>query len=310
MKKRFSLLSVVLFVLAVSAFGQRSLEIKDVTEGLKVFSGKDTEAGMVFSCPSSIPLTFESTHDKVVDVYNKEIKGEDTYYYLRFQTGKKYRGRKLTIITTDYAPLSIVAELSPKELKRYQLLDPDAEFVYGCYYEYRKRGTEFYQQGMYNEAKEQYVIAKECSDRPVNANLDELIANIDSIQVYIKKGDEAFDLLDYMTANEYYSRVIMLNPADANTSEKRFTCSRLYDTDCNKYFDAAEVFKEDGEFNKALELYHKVVDQNCNNSLIASEEAKKIEILLQSRKQKLQVVAFGVSLLVNTRIAKWADILA
>ena len=46
MKKRFSLLSVVLFVLAVSAFGQRSLEIKDVTEGLKVFSGKDTEAGM------------------------------------------------------------------------------------------------------------------------------------------------------------------------------------------------------------------------------------------------------------------------
>lgn len=286
MKKRFSLLSVVLFVLAVSAFGQRSLEIKDVTEGLKVFSGKDTEAGMVFSCPSSIPLTFESTHDKVVDVYNKEIKGEDTYYYLRFQTGKKYRGRKLTIITTDYAPLSIVAELSPKELKRYQLLDPDAEFVYGCYYEYRKRGTEFYQQGMYNEAKEQYVIAKECSDRPVNANLDELIANIDSIQVYIKKGDEAFDLLDYMTANEYYSRVIMLNPADANTSEKRFTCSRLYDTDCNKYFDAAEVFKEDGEYNKALELYRKVVDQNCNNSLIASEEAKKIEILLQSRKQR------------------------
>lgn len=69
-------MSVVLFVLAVSAFGQRSLEIKDVTEGLKVFSGKDTEAGMVFSCPSSIPLTFESTHDKVVDVYNKEIKGK------------------------------------------------------------------------------------------------------------------------------------------------------------------------------------------------------------------------------------------
>ena len=35
------LLPVMLFMLAISAFGQRSLEIKDVTEGMNVFSGKD-----------------------------------------------------------------------------------------------------------------------------------------------------------------------------------------------------------------------------------------------------------------------------
>ena len=101
MKKRLFLLPFMLFVLAVSAFAQRNLEIKDVTEGLNVFSGKDTEDGLIITCPTNIPLTFESSHDKVVDVYNKELKGEDTYYYLRFQTGKKYRGRKLTIITND-----------------------------------------------------------------------------------------------------------------------------------------------------------------------------------------------------------------
>lgn len=290
MKKKLFLLPFMLFVLTVNMFGQRNLEIKDITTGLNVFSGKDTEAGLVISCTSNIPLTFESSHDKVVDVYNTEEKGEETYYYLRFQTGKKYRGRKLTIITNDYAPLSIVVELSPKELKQYQLLDPDVEFVYGCYYEYRKRGTEFFQKAMYNEAKEQYYIAKECSDRPANANLDELIANIDSIQAYTKRADEAFELMDYITASDYYGRVLILNPSDVNASEKRFNSSRFYDTDCKKYFDTAEIYKEDGEYDKALELYRKVVDLNCSNSLIASEEVKQIEILLQSRKQRARAI--------------------
>ena len=291
MGKRLMLLPVMLFMLAISAFGQRNLEIKDVTEGMNVFSGKDKEAGIVISCPVNIPLTFESSHDKVVDLYNKEQKGEDVYYYLRFETGKKYRGRKLTIITTDFAPLNINVELSPKELKHYQLLDPDAEFVFGCYYEYRKRGTDFYQKGMYLEAKEQYSIAKECSDRPADSNLDELIANIDSIQVYMKRADAAYETMDYMTANDYYSRIVVLNPSDTQASEKRFNSLHLYDTDCTKYFNAAEIFKEEGEYNKALELYQKVVDRNCNNALVASEEAKKIEILLQTRKQKARVLA-------------------
>lgn len=290
MKQKFMLLSLFLFGIVIGTFAQRNLEIKDVTSGLNVFSGKDTEAGLVFSCPTNIPLTFESTHDKVVDVYNKEQKGEDTYYYIRFQTGKKYRGRKLSIITSDYAPLSIVVDLSPKELKEYKLLDPDVEFVHGCYYEYRKRGTEFFQKAMYTEAKEQYSIAKECSDCPADANLNELIANIDSIQSYIKRGDDAFGLMDYMAANELYSRVLVLNPSDVMVSEKRFNSIRLYDTDCKKIFDTAELYKENGEYNKALDLYRKVVDQNCGNALIASEEAKQIELLLQSRKQRTRAI--------------------
>ena len=197
MKKRLFLLPFMLLMVALSAFGQRNLEVKDVTTGLNVFSGQDTEAGMVIIAPTNIGLSFESTHDKIVNVYNVEQKGEETYYYIRFQTGKRYRGRKLTIITDNYAPVNIAVDLSPKELKQYQLLDPDAEFVYGCYYEYRKRGTEFYQKAMYNEAKEQYNIAKECSDCPTDANLDELIANVDSILVYQKRADEAFEIMNY-----------------------------------------------------------------------------------------------------------------
>ena len=51
MKKHVFTLLVLLLALAGNAFGQRTLEIKDVTTSLNVFSGKDTEAGIVISCP-------------------------------------------------------------------------------------------------------------------------------------------------------------------------------------------------------------------------------------------------------------------
>ena len=148
MKMRLIFFLVCVMSATLTSFAQRNLEVKDVSTGLDVFSGKDTEAGMVISCPANISLTFESSHDKVVVVDNTVQKGEEMYYYLRFQTGKRYRGRKLTIRTSGYAPVLIMAELNPKELKQYQLIDPDVEFVYGCYYEYRKRGTDFFQKCM------------------------------------------------------------------------------------------------------------------------------------------------------------------
>lgn len=294
MKTRFIIL-ILFVVFPFYAFSQRSLEIQDISTGMNVFSGKDTEAGIVISAPSTIPLTFESTHDKVVDVFNKEIKGEEQLYYIRFNTGKRYRGRKLTIITNEYLPLTIMAELEPKELKQYKIVDPDAEFVYGCYYEYRKRGTEYFQNSMYEEAKEQYLIAKECSDCPVDANLDELIANIDSIFVYQKQADDAYDLLDYRKSATLYSKILTLNPSDAQASQKRFESITKYTNDCQKYFNMAEVYKDNGEYDKALELYDKIVNENCNNALVASTEAKKIRILMNSRKQRVKVYAYEYS---------------
>ncbi len=294
MEKRTFLLSTLLFIV-VAAFGQRNLEVKDISTGLNVFSGKDTEAGVVVSCPSNLELTFESSHDKKVDVFNKEVKGEQNYYYLRFNTGRKYVGRKLFIRTQGYSLVVIPIELNPKELKEYQLIDPDVEFVYGCYYEYRKRGTEFFQNSMYSEAKEQYSIAKECSDCPPDANLDELIANIDSIVCFQEQAEEAFALLKYDLAEELYSKILQLNPLDENASTRRNECKQMYNTDCKKYFDMAEIYKEDGEYEKALELYQKVLDANCTNALLASEEVKNIRLLLQSRRQRSHVLLYEYS---------------
>ena len=46
---------------------------------------------------------------------------------------------------------------------------------------------------------------------------------------------------------------------------------------------------------KALELYQKVVDQNCANATQASEKTKEIRLSIQSRKQRVRVYAYEYS---------------
>ena len=295
MKNRILILLVMIIGLTGNALAQRRLEVNDVTTSMNVFSGKDTEAGLVISCPSNMQLSFESSHDKKVDVYNTEVKGEEIFYYIRFNTGRRYRGRKLTIRTDEFAPVTLDVDLNPKELKQYQLVDPDADFIYGTYYEFRKRGMEYFQNAMYTEAREQFIIAKESSDAPDNNNIGELIANIDSIEVWQQQASQAYDMLDYQKADELYGKIISLNPQDANASSKRYDSRRLYDNDCKRYYDNAEVYKEDGEYEKALELYQRVIDLNCSSALLASEQVKQIKLLMQNRNQKAHVLAYEYS---------------
>ncbi len=288
----------ILLCAAMTASAQRPLTLKDVSPDLAVFSGKDNEAGITISCPGNIELTFESTHDKKVDVFNKELKGEELFYFLRFETGKKYRGRRLTIRAEGFTPIIITAELVPKELRQYQLIDPDAEFVFGTYYEYRKRGNEFFQKSMYNEAKENYLIAKEASDCPEDVNMDELIANIDSIAVYYRRGEEAAILLDYNAAIYNYTNILALNPLDANARLVRNEYLNTYRIEHKKYFDMAEIYKEDGDYEKALELYEKVIDAKIYNAYHdrAAEEVKNIRIRIQNRKMRSRVLLYEFSM--------------
>lgn len=152
----------VLFVLGgllccLSAWGQRSMAYREIPSGISVFSGKDNEAGMVFFCPSEISLSFQSSLRETVDVYLTEKKGDNTVYYIRFKVGRKYRGRKLSVLAPGYNSLTFEVEMAPKELRQYSLFDPNEAFVNGCYAEFRKRGRNFFQQGMYQEAREQYM---------------------------------------------------------------------------------------------------------------------------------------------------------
>ena len=281
-----NVLFLLFLVCCMSSWGQRELHYKDVTTALNVFSGKDNEAGMVFSCPTSIPLTFESSHDKVVDVYQTENKGDNTVYYIRLLVGRKYSGRKLTVIASGFKPIYFNGDLSPKELKQYTLYDPDADFVYGCYYEYRKRGADYFQKGMYAEAREVYSIAEECSDCPEDTDLKERIADIDSISFYMSEAERYIDIQDFKQALNLYLKVLTLNPNDNAVVTKRLELENQYTSDCNRYIEIAENYYNDGDYEKALPLYQKVIDLNCFNSMVASERIADIQKKLSRRKQR------------------------
>ncbi len=295
MKKILSI-AAVLLLSAVSSFAQRTLLIRDNSSDLAAFSGLSNEAGIVISCPGIIDLTFESTLEKVVDVYDMEVKGEEKFYYLRFKTYDNLT-RKLTIRAEGFNPITINADLAPKALKRYQLIDPDADFVYGCYYEYRKRGNEFFEKSMYDEAKESYLVAKSSSDCPEDSNIDDLIAKIDSIAVYKKRAAKAFELLDYNTAINNYTSAIALNLNDMSLRSLRNKCFVAYRIELKQAYDMAEMYSMDGEYEKALELYEKVVNSKFSTPQIqdATEKAKRMRINIQNRIQHAKVFLYEFS---------------
>jgi len=88
------------FSISVS-FGQDTLKVtaKDMT-GIIFREAGDNET--VVEVQSNLPLTFESTMDKEVNMYNTIEENGFFFYYLKFPIGKKYEGRKLIIKSYGY----------------------------------------------------------------------------------------------------------------------------------------------------------------------------------------------------------------
>ena len=287
----------VLFVLGgllccLSAWGQRSMAYREIPSGISVFSGKDNEAGMVFFCPSEISLSFQSSLRETVDVYLTEKKGDNTVYYIRFKVGRKYRGRKLSVLAPGYNSLTFEVEMAPKELRQYSLFDPNEAFVNGCYAEFRKRGRNFFQQGMYQEAREQYMTALECSDRPVDTDLKERIADIDAITSYLERAESAVKCSDYNTARTHLMKALMLNPNDQAIQVRKRDVEQLYLSDCSLCAEQAEAYYKNGEREKAMELFDRMVAQNCLDSENVSKRTQRIFNRLSLRKQKGRVIVY------------------
>lgn len=221
-----------------------------------------------------------------------------------------------TVIASGFNPLVFEVELAPKELKQYSLFDPDAAFVYGCYYEYRKRGADYFQQGMYQEAREQYATAKECSDCPADSDLDLRIADIDSIASFLRQAEQKVEILDYTEASEFYLKALLLNPNDKAVQARRLDVENMYTMDCNRYSGIAESYFNDGDYEKAVELYEKVVEMNCFNSELAARRIGVLQAKISSRQQRASVWTFeygfkqalSVFLSVDIRISERAGI--
>jgi len=193
MKKKLTLIYLLLFLSFTVSFAQKNLEIKDNTSSMSVFIDKDTvvnnaggkQAGITIQCSTELKLTFTSNVDKIVDVYNTEVKGGIRYYYLRFilgiYRGQDYRNRKLEVSAQGFYPLKFDVNLQPSESKSYEIFDPVARLSSGCFNQFYNEGVDLFRKALYQEARVKYRLSMGCNDVPPEVNINEKITINDTI---------------------------------------------------------------------------------------------------------------------------------
>ena len=112
--KRIVFFSVTFIILFLPVLGQKTLKVtpKDMTGVIFREAGNNET---VVEVQSELPLNFESTMDKEVNVYNFKEENGFFFYYLKFPVGNIYNGRKLIIMSHGYLyhyePLNLRAKI-------------------------------------------------------------------------------------------------------------------------------------------------------------------------------------------------------
>ena len=118
------------------------------------------------------------------------------------------------------------------------------------------------------------------------------IALVDSLILYRQKGDEAFKLLDYVTAGKYYSNILALNAYDTYASNRNTLCVQNFSEECSSLFTRAEYYYTEKEYDKAKELYEKVVEKECRNMTMAIDRLNSINTLARAKQDHSRVFTY------------------
>ncbi|MBQ6063174.1 MAG: hypothetical protein IJK87_06010 [Prevotella sp.] len=294
MKKLFILMAFLALAAQVMT-AQNVFELTDISQPNDIYSGEENEGAVLIRCNHSIPLSFSSSMDKSATPFMTDIQGTDSLYYIVFPTGKRYRGRQLTISARGYRSVTIDINLEPKQLLSYQIIDPNSMVDAGCYRGHRNKGISEMKNCNYAEAKNQFELASECSD--VNKEENERnIALVDTILRYRALANNAYELLDYRKASAYYGKVIELNSFDWFSSDRKTECITKFTDDCNVLYEQAEHYLGEKDYDKAKELYQRVINKECNNYTSAVARLTEIEKYQTARKNHNTVIAYNFDL--------------
>lgn len=294
MKKYFVLIVLMFFAIQVTK-AQNVFDVTDISQENDIYSGEENEAAVLIRCNHSIPLSFSSSMDKVVNVYMSDLQGTDSLYYLVFPTGKKYRGRELTITAPGYQSYIVSLELEPKQLVSYQIIDPNSMVDAGCYRGHRNKGIQEIKTANYEEARNQFILARECSDVNKDEN-EKNIQLVDTIVYYRQKANNCFDLVDYREASIYYTKVLELNSYDIFASVRRDECIIKFTENCQALYERAEHFFNIKDYDKAKEFYQRIIDEKCQSYRNAVSRINEIEKYQLARKDHNRVISYEFDL--------------
>lgn len=288
---RKTFITVCLFLSGSLSFAQNVLEVKNISQPNDVYSSPNDEAAVIIRCNQSIPLKFISSMDKSADPFRTELQGSDSVYYIAFPTGSRYRGRELTITSWGYNSAIIPLELQPKQLLSFRVFDPNATVDAGCYRGHRNKGVEEIKNSNYEEARNQFIVARSCSDVDTLENENNILL-ADTLMLYRQKADQAFKLLDYVSAGQYYTKILALNAYDSYASNRNTLCLQNYTQECASLFSKAEFYYSEKEYDKAQQLYEQVVSKECSNMAIATDRLNAISSLKRAKQDHARVFTY------------------
>lgn len=294
--KQILITSILIFGVSTANSQKLSIEPDESMEG-GICTGGENVACVIITAHRDLILSFESTMDDRVNVASTEDSGGSIIYTLHFYTGPQYRGRVLKITSqTSLTPVSVSLNLTPKEVQRYYVNDPDAGIGAGCYRRMRAEGIEFFRTAHYSEAKSRYQIAKECSDYQADSSdIDLLINAIDTILKYRDIADDNYELVDYKKSRDAYAKIIALN-ADDEYAKNRYTeTQQLLNQACGRYYLAAENHFKNNEYDEAEALYQKMVDQGCFQRNHCNQRLQEIKNIKDKKTQRSTVFTYEFS---------------
>ena len=288
-------LLVLIFIFGMqSLMAQKVMNYETKEVGLAIPRVENNEAVVIICTPDINQMSFESTMDKVVNVYNTVNESSFNYYFLKFVVGDIYRGRKLEIKTDGYDKTVIPIPLSAKEVLSFYVYDPDGKVGVGCYHQNRNEGNDFLAKAMYSEAKEKFTLALECTDKPVDSDLEQRIEDVDMCIFLRRKADRAYSEGKYLEATDYYKEVLAVNVNDDYCKSRITDCDQAYKNTCRKVYGV--VTDDDGspianaEIKSAIEVKKK--KYNGDKSLGYTDENGKFELFVRQEYSMLEFSKF------------------
>ena len=283
------LLSILFVIFALSIFGQKVLQVSEMDVSKEVRRNLGDSALVILE--STMPLKFESTVDKVISL--SEYRKNNLYYYdLKFPTGKKYSNRELTITSDGFYPDLNDLNLQAKQILGFRVTPAPNESdgsndstQWVCYYEYLNKGDDFFKTSHYNDAKDSYLEAKNCSHIPTDNNLEKKIEDADACSAAKVFANSYFYQNNYMMAKQEYEKIIKLNPNDTDTKERILLCDSK---------ERERILAE-----QKAEEEKKIAEQKAKEKeeRLFAEQQKIIEAKLAKQNMNGHYLTFGSSLL-------------
>jgi tetratricopeptide (TPR) repeat protein len=203
--------------------GQKLMKVSEYDLGTAV----PREAGdneTVVIVRSAIPLEFESTMDKTVDIYNVVEESGFIHYYIKFSTLAKFKGRKLKMKSYGFETHTEPLVLTAKVPLGLLVIDPDGSVGVGCYFLNLNEGNKLYAATLYEDARTEYLKALECSDLPEENDLAQKIEDAGDCAEYKRNADNLYNSAKWEAALREYEKIVALNVNDAYSIEKVEKC--------------------------------------------------------------------------------------